>query len=82
MGFVVAFATMCLLWLLILRIWFAAADAPPPFHWTWIVGLVDRRGRLPDRSGADARRHRRRLERPSALVWGTIGDVFHRPGRF
>ena len=62
MGFIVAFLTMCLLWLLILRVWFVAADTPPPFHWTWMVGLgTGAAGFLigPERMLG---RHRRRLE--------------------
>jgi hypothetical protein len=39
-GFVLVFLTMCVVWLLMLRIWFAATDTPLPFHWTWTVGLV------------------------------------------
>ena len=81
MGFIVAFLTMCLLWLLILRIWFAAADTPPPFHWTWIAGLVAAAGgflfgpeRMLDGIGA--------VWRAIGAIWGSIGDVFYRPGRF
>ena len=40
LGFVVVFLMMCLVWLLTVRIWFAAMDTPLAFHWTWIVGLV------------------------------------------
>jgi sugar phosphate permease len=81
MGFVVVFLTTCLVWLLTLRIWFVATDTPPPFHWTWIAGLVAAAGgflfgpeRMLDGIGA--------IWRAIGDVWGTIGDVFYRPGRF
>ena len=39
-GFVLVFLTMCLVWLLVLRVWFAGTGSPLPFHWTWMVGLA------------------------------------------
>lgn len=81
MGFIVTFLTMCVVWLVILRFWFVAANSPPPFHWTWIVGLVT--------AGAGFVTGPEPMLRGIGAVWGTIGaiwgailDVFYRPGRF
>lgn len=40
MGFLCAFATMCLVWFLALRFIHVGLEAPLPFYWTWIVGLL------------------------------------------
>ena len=81
MGFVVAFLTTCVIWFLILRIWFVASDNPPPFHWTWIVGLLAGAAgfvvgpeRMLDGIGG--------VWRAIGAVWGSIGDAFYRPGQF
>jgi hypothetical protein len=40
LGFLFAFLTMCLAWLVALRYIDAGPEAPLPFYWTWIVGLL------------------------------------------
>jgi hypothetical protein len=74
MGFVVAFLTMCVIWFLTLRIWFAATDDAPPFHWTWIVGLMA--GAAGFAVGPE------RMMDGVGAVWRAIGAVFFRLNRF
>jgi hypothetical protein len=74
MGFVVAFLTMCVIWFLTLRIWFEATDNPPPFHWTWIVGLMA--GAVGFVIGPE------RMMDGVGTVWRAIGALFFRPNRF
>jgi hypothetical protein len=74
MGSDVAFLTMCAIWFLVLRIWFAATDNPPPFHWTWIVGLMA--GAAGFAVGPE------RMKDGVGVGWTAIGAVFFRPNRF
>lgn len=67
MGFLCAFLTAALAWLVALRYLARGTGDPPSFHWCWLVGLIAGAGgyvagpeRMMDAFGA---------------VWGAIGAV-------
>lgn len=73
MGFLVAFLTMCLVWLLTLQFWFVATDRPLPFHWTWIVALVA--------AVAGFLIGPERMMNGFRILWAAIGAILNRPNR-
>ena len=73
MGFLCAFLTMCLVWLVALRYIDAGPDAPLSFHWTWIVGLLA--GAAGFAAGPE------RMMDIFGGVWKVIGGILFRSGR-
>jgi hypothetical protein len=67
-GFVCAFLTMCLVWLIALRFSRGAMEPPLPFYWSWIVGLVA--GASGFLMGPE------RMMDGFGKVWGVFGAVF------
>lgn len=70
MGFLAAFLTMSLVWLVALRSIDAGPDAPLSFHWTWIVGLLA--GAAGFVAGPE------RMMDAFGMVWRVIGAVVFR----
>ena len=74
MGFLCAFLTMCLVWLVALRFIYAGPEAPLPFYWTWMVGLLA--GAASFAAGPE------RTMDVFGKVWRVIGAIFFRRRSF
>ncbi|MHB1555940.1 MAG: hypothetical protein ACYC61_00535 [Isosphaeraceae bacterium] len=70
MGFVGAFLTMCVVWLIAMRAMPHEKDPPIPFAATWIVGLVV--GVVGFAAGPE------RMMDGFGAVWASIGRMFFR----
>jgi H+/Cl- antiporter ClcA len=67
-GFVCAFLTMCLVWLIALRYSRGAMEPPLPFYWCGIVGFIA--GTFGSLMGPE------RMMDGFGKVWGVFGAVF------
>jgi hypothetical protein len=68
MGFILAFLTMCLVWLVVLRYSGGAMEPPLPFYWVWIVGLLG--GAASFLAGPE------RMMDSFGWVWAVLGSIF------